>query len=42
MYIISTAVANSVKDRLYTEDLSTIENVRFTLYSHGRCKLTSE
>jgi hypothetical protein len=42
MYIISTAVSNSVKDRLYTEDLSTIENVRLTLYSHGRCKLTSE
>ena len=42
MYIISTSVANNVKDRHYTEVLSMIENVRLTLYSHGRCKLTSE
>jgi hypothetical protein len=31
MYIISTAVANNVKDRHYTEVLSTVENVRLTL-----------
>lgn|SRR6266850_893581 len=32
-YIISTAVANNVKDRLYTEALSSIENVRLTLFT---------
>jgi len=33
MYIISTAIANKVKDRHYTEVLSAIENVRLTLCS---------
>jgi hypothetical protein len=32
-YIISTAVANNVKDRFYTEALSSIENVRLTLFT---------
>ncbi len=31
MYIISTAIANKVKDRHFTEVLSVIENVRLTL-----------
>lgn len=42
MYIIYTAIANKVKDRYYTEVLSTIENVRLTLYSHGWWNLISE
>jgi hypothetical protein len=35
MYIICTAIANKVKDRFYTEVLSTVQNVRLTLYFHG-------
>jgi len=42
MYIIYTAIANKVKDRYYTEVLSTIENVRLTLYSHEWWSLISE
>jgi hypothetical protein len=32
VYIISNTVANNVKDRYYTEGLSTIENVRPPLF----------